>query len=284
MTEGNLDSTSEKRLVEIIRSLLNRPIMTGEIVFDYLPGGYSNDNYRFDYQASTYVLRVPNHPRPFVDRSLELAFYQQSAVRIPVPELIALDTDTGNMLTRYEPGDLLADSAPNLDAIVDYMNSFHAALPTSARAYDPLALSRVYLSAGGPPGNITRLADITWQPSNTMTCHNDLNPWNVIQSAPGRWITLDWEWFGNNDPLFDLVTLHEGLTLTHTAFGEESLNELATRWAGGLVAGSRLEQCLIAFWLREYAWAWAERQRGRKSVEIQEQIEAASDRLKAFST
>ena len=40
----------------------------------------------------------------------------------------------------------------------------------------------------------------------------DLNPWNVIVTE-ARWETIDWEFVGNHDPLFDLITLHQGLNL-----------------------------------------------------------------------
>lgn len=280
----DLNAAAEDRLVGIVRSLLQAPITAGEISFEYLPGGYSNENYRFSYQHSDYVLRVPNRPRPFIDRLLESQIYRDAPPGISFPRLVALDADSGNMLTFYEPGDLLADAPPSLAALADYLKSFHAALPESARVYDPFELSRVYLSLCDVTEKFSRLADRTWQPANTGTCHNDLNPWNIIQSAPERWVTLDWEWYGVNDPLFDLVTLHEGLTLAHSSFDERSLNELVGRWAEAPVEESRLEQCLTAFWLREYSWARAERQQGNDREEIQNQIEAAADRLEALST
>ena len=280
----DLDAEEEGRLIGIVRTLLQQPIEPGEIAFEYLPGGYSNENYRFSYQRSDYVLRVPNRPRPFIDRVLENQIYRDAPPGISFPGLVALDADSGNMLTFYEPGDLLADAPPSLAALAGYLRSFHAALPESSRVYDPLELSRIYLSQCDAPGKFSRLADRTWQPTVTSTCHNDLNPWNIIQSAPERWVTLDWEWYGNNDPLFDLVSLHEGLTLAHSSFDERSLNELVTRWAEAQVEESRLERCLTAFWLREYAWARAERQQGNDREEIQIQIEAAADRLEALST
>lgn len=282
MTAGN--SESDVRLIRRIESLLDQPVTAEEIVFDYLPGGYSNENYRFSCQGSTFVLRIPNRPRPFVDRTLELAFYQQTLTGLSIPELIALDPDSGCMLTRYEPGDLLADSPPELGAIIQYFKPFHAALPDSSRDYDPLALSRAYLSVGGAPGSITRLSEHTWEPAIRTTCHNDLNPWNIIQTNPDRWVTLDWEWLGNNDPLFDLITLHEGLTLTHSEFDDQSLKTLVAGWSNETVTNARLEQCLTAFWLREFAWAWAERHHGNERQEIEDQIKAATDRLKALSS
>ena len=272
------------RLNQVLRTLMPDWQATAIEDFGYLSDGYSNENYRFDYQGATYVLRVPTRPRPLVDRNLERAFYLETTSAIPVPELIALDTNTGYMLTRYEPGELLASSPPALKAIAAYLRPFHAALPPSARAYDPHELSRAYLSKRGAPGNIRRLAERSWQPVSVSTCHNDLNPWNIIRSEPDRWITLDWEWYGSNDPLFDLVTLHEGLALSHATFDENSLKQLVTLWAEEPVTESRLEQCLLAFWLREFAWAWAERAHGNEREEIQAQVEVAADRLAALSS
>ncbi len=274
---------SVDHLIHIIEALLQQPVAAGDVVFDYLPGGYSNENFRFDYLGSTYVLRVTNRSRPFVDRALERDFYRQPVAGITTPELVAYDTGTGHMLTRFEPGELLADSPPGLEAIASYLKPFHEALPGSTRAYDPLFLARTYLSADSVPGYVARIAERTWQPAFITTCHNDLNPWNIIQSEPGRWVTLDWEWYGRNDPLFDLITLHEGLTVADGSFDENSLARLISLWTQDPVTESRLEQCLSAFWLREFAWAWSERSHGNEREEIQVQIDTAADRLAAFS-
>ena len=224
--------------------------------FEFLSGGYSNDNYRFAYEGDQYVVRLPSRVRSFIDRKLERAFYQQHQGPFAIPELIALDEITGNLITRYVPG---------------------ALLPDADRYYDPYALSRDYLAAGDAPISIRKLADGPWQPEQTVTCHNDLNPWNVIQSSSERWVTLDWEWLGLNDPLFDLVTLHQGMGLA-----DESLQSLVELWQEAPINQDRLEACLIAFWLREFAWAWAERHHGNTRQEIEEQIAVSKDKLAAL--
>lgn len=245
--------------------------------FEFLSGGYSNDNYRFTYGDDDYVIRLPSRTRSFIDRTLERAFYESHQGRFPIPELIALDESTGNLLTRFVHGDLLADAPPTLESIAIYLRSLHSALPESGRQYDPYVLSREYLVSGDAPVPIRKLADGPWQPEHTVTCHNDLNPWNVIQHKPDRWVTLDWEWLGQNDPLFDLVTLHQGMDLP-----DESLGTLVTLWQDGPADQARLESCLIAFWLREFAWSWAERHHGNTRAEIEEQIQVSKEKLAAL--
>ncbi len=243
----------------------------------YLSGGYSNENYAFSYQDARYVLRLPNRRRPYVDRALELAFLErQRSLRLP--ELVAFDTANGQMLTRFEPGPLLSDVEPDIPALADYLQMLHSALPPSGRRYDPVALAREFLSAGEYPSLIqTLLTNFSWPPTRLAGCHNDLNPWNVILPESGPWVTLDWEWHGDNDPLFDVVTLHQGLGLD-----DESLPDLAARWRGGAVGDQELQDCLMAFWLREYAWASAEQQHGNNRLEIAEQLRVSLDRLQAL--
>ena len=245
--------------------------------FEFLSGGYSNDNYRFAYEENEYVIRLPARTRSFIDRGLERAFYDQHQGQFPIPELIAAEESTGNLLTRFVPGALLADAPPSLEAIADYLRALHLALPEADRQYDPYVLSREYLSAGDAPIPIRKLADGPWRPAHTVTCHNDLNPWNVIQNRPDHWVTLDWEWLGRNDPLFDLVTLHQGMDLPH-----ESLSTLVSLWQDAPIEPGRLESCLTAFWLREFAWAWAERHHGNAREEIEAQIEVSKEKLAAL--
>ena len=246
--------------------------------FEYLSGGYSNRNFRVERNAEAFVLRLPTRDRPYVDRGHEESFYRSNH-RVRVPELVAFDGVTGNMLTCFESGPLLSDAEVAHDLLIDYLLSLHAGLPDSGRRYDPMALAREYLLVGRPPGWVRRLAESSvWSPPVTAPCHNDLNPWNIVLKESGRWVTLDWEWFGDNDPLFDLVTLHQGLALD-----DDLLSAMAERFAPGTI-DERLGACLLAYWLREYAWAHAELSLGNVRDEIQTQLANTATKLKRFQS
>lgn len=111
-----------------------------------------------------------------------------------------------------------------------------------------------------------------------QTTHNDLNPWNIL-CATGGWRTLDWEWVGTNDPLFDLVTLGLGVQVDHP-----DLREMARDYADktGLAASSvadRLDHAICGFWLREYAWAEHEMRLGNTRLEVLTQRDQALAQL-----
>jgi len=94
----------------------------------------------------------------------------------------------------------------------------------------------------------------------------------------GRWFTLDWEWAGANDPLFDLVALHQGLGKDDALL--PSLAELLT---GRSPEPGRLDACLTAFWLREFSWANAEIAHGSPRPEIALQRELGERKLRALA-
>lgn len=246
--------------------------------FIYLEGGYSNRNYRFSYEGGVYVLRAPIRPRPFVDRERELAFYRTAQVP-DLPDVLAFDVASGRMITRWVEGPLLTDVTVQPEDAVDYLQALHRVLPATDRRYDPVQQARENLAAFHAPAWVARLADnCRMQTTAVAPCHNDLNPWNVILSPDrSRWITLDWEWFGNNDPLFDLVTLHQGL-----AFAESALPEMARALLGEPVSDGRLIGCLTAFWLREYSFAGAEVAAGDTRAELAEQRDLGESRLRAL--
>jgi thiamine kinase-like enzyme len=244
--------------------------------FIYLEGGYSNANYRFEYRGDRYVLRTPSAPRPFVDRHLEESLYAYGKA-LGMPELVAFDVATGNLISRWVPGVLLADRRALGADLVDYLRRLHARMPHVARRYDPVAQARAHLERAAAPAWVETLAARTrWAPEQLVTCHNDLNPWNVIVTPGGDWITLDWEWAGRNDPLFDLVTLHQGADIA-----DAELAGMAERYLGEAAAPGRLDRCLVAFWLREAAWAMAEIRAGNDRPEILEQRRLGLARLRA---
>ena len=90
-------------------------------------------------------------------------------------------------------------------------------------------------------------------------------------------MTLDWEFAGANDPLFDLVSLHQGLELE-----DALLPEMAAMFVTDMVQ-SRLKDALEAFWLREWAWATFQQRSGNNRSEVISQIDTAAYKLQRLT-
>ena len=246
--------------------------------FKYLDGGFTNNNFVFErrYRNLTkkYVLRSPVRAQPLQNRANELYIYQSLADNIS-PELIAFDTDSGAMITCYVEGQLLVDSPPvhhEPDKLVGYIRTLHNVLPRTDNCYDLSNLMSAYV----PEFNERDFPEIR-KLEQYVSCHNDLNPWNIVVNSP-NWVTLDWESFGLNDPVFDIVTLCMGLNLTDIA-----LNNSVEQYCGTLDP-RRLYGNQLCFWLREWGWARYQVSKGNAKIGIIEQEKLSYARIKELAS
>ena len=250
--------------------------------FDYLPGGYTNRNYRIEIGDGVYALRVversvpvtyepsPDHRKSQVteERYLQIA---------AAPDVVAHDVDTGHLLTRWIVGSVLAQAQPTPREAGAYLAALHRQIPMGVRRYDyrqeVAAMFRRAERVDPPVAEC--FEDLQWAPTVRCGCHNDLNPWNIIRTATPerpaeRFRTLDWETAGDNDPLFDLAGLCLGLDWDEAA----ALACLGSYQAhGGTVETDvdRLADTMRAFLIREYAWALAQVAIGNDGDAIREQ-------------
>ena len=257
----------------------------------FLPGGYSNANFRFTYKDEDYVARIPAHKQPYVDRTLERQWYAQLRRIDPDQTMflqpVALDTTTGVMVTHWVEGELLVDYAATqnqkqlLEQIGQYAHRLHQMLPQTDRVYSVAALIKDYAPEHAQAVSLAEKiqSDITSDLAeeehlpfalSLQSCHNDLNPWNIVVTASG-WITLDWEFYGRNTALFDIVTLHQGLGLAQSDMGPL----LQSYSPGVTVPQSEIDLAMITFWLREWAWAHYQLRIGNDRTEIVEQEQLA---------
>ena len=241
---------------------------------EYLPGGYTNRNYRVDVSGTSFVLRIvdghPPHPA-------ETAYLDLPAA----PDVVAHDPRRGHLLTRWIDGTVVADAPLSPAEGAAYLADLHDMVPLGIRRYDYAAEIGAFFQRAQAAGRLDAdvqavFDDLRWRPTLTCGCHNDLNPWNIIRvpdTAPAAFRTLDWESAGDNDPLFDLAGLalglgwstDEALACLHAYCEQRRTPRLAPS------PEARFDAAMCAYRIREYAWAAAQIATGADRAEIRDQ-------------
>ena len=240
---------------------------------EYQSGGYSNQNFALTYRERRYVLRIPQFQQPYVSRRNEAAWLGRLPASIG-PKPVALDATTGLSLTPWVDGVLLVEAFEehSAEALGQYLASLHGALTESVAGNDlpqiPIYPVHELVEKTYPEQKLPAL-----QPQTL--CHNDLNPWNITLTKDG-WQTLDWEFLGMNDPLFDVIALWAGLECT------VDLSQLLVKAGHPNVASEHLHSVQLSFWWREFWWAETALTNGHNRPEIRDQSEVSRNHLLAL--
>lgn len=130
-------------------------------------------------------------------------------------------------------------------------------LPTSGRRFDALRAARLYAERAATNAAIDPVAvdehlgvlQSLPEPDPTCCCHNDVVAENILSTPELR--LIDWEYAGDNDPLFDIaiVVVHHNLDGTQATC---LLDAYAGQESGRL--RSRLAREVRRY--RSLAWLW----------------------------
>jgi len=241
MTEG----TTDEALAALDRIPLFAALDRADIRAERL-GGLTNRNYLIDCSAGRFVLRIAGEGTgAYIDRAAEEHDARIAAEAGVNAEVLFFDTGDGTMLTRYIDGALTmtAETFRDLDRVrragVAFRRLHDCGRPFANR-FDPFAKIDEYLAlidklgARVPEGYDEALAEaetvraaLARQRIALAPCHCDPLAENFLDTGARTYI-IDYEYAGNNDPMWDLGDLS-----VEAGFGPEQDAALLEAYFGG---------------------------------------------------
>ena len=188
-------------------------------------GGLTNVNYLLDAGGERFVLRIPGAgTAEYIDRAAEAHAARSASDAGVNADLVFFDASDGLMLTRHVAGaaTMSAERFRDLDAVARAATAFRRlhqeAQPftTEFRLFSMideykalLASKKAVLPEGY--GEVQRLADsartaLEANPRSLKACHCDPLCENFLDAGE-RMFIIDYEYAGNNDPMWDLGDL-----------------------------------------------------------------------------
>lgn len=226
-----------------------------------LKGGLTNRTYHVRSGEKECALRISAVHTSMVlpHRSYELAILDQASKAGVAPGVVYADVEKGILLTEYLPGPVWQatdlENPKAIETLVDILRRVHA-LPLCGSQTDLKSSATKYAEAlqksGGLHDFASRCVDIINSVpvrDQLVCCHNDVVAGNIIGSTEVK--LIDWEYAGDNDPLFDLASI-----IGYHNFDRGRAQHLLSAYAGG--ADAQLQECL-AEQLRLFdalQWLW----------------------------
>jgi thiamine kinase-like enzyme len=214
-------------------------------------GGLTNHVFKVETRSGDYALRLPRAiANAIIDREAERNSAEAAAKAGVTPEMLFLGDD-GVMLTRFVVGarpvvpEQLRRDPALLDRVAATFCRLHRTAPPFGRDFRVFAIADFYRRVLGERGvrlspaqqAVGALAEpiraaFAAAPAELRPCHCDPTCTNLLDDGERIWL-VDWEYAGNNDPMWDLAYLSN-----EAGFSEED----DTRLLGAYCARAPLPQ------------------------------------------
>ncbi len=185
-----------------------------------LEGGMSNSNYVVRCSGKLYTFRIPGqNAEKFVSRTIEAQILDiVEKIGVDGNLLVRMDQDTGYKLSYFVEGSPLSepDPAAYYREAAAIMHKIHDSAYRADNDYDPFVRLEIYenyviengLTHGKGYADI-KAKFLAFQEElrhlPKVLCHNDTQPSNFIRTEKKELLLVDWEFGGNNDPLYDVA-------------------------------------------------------------------------------
>ncbi len=191
-----------------------------DIIIDKrLMGGMSNYTYIVAIKGQKYTFRIPGKKAEmYVDRTVEKYHIEMVESLDLNSEVVYLDLEKGYKIAHYIEGTPLNELNPTdyLEEVSNVLHKLHSSGMKSKYPYNPLERLAKYESYTFEFGfqhseryqslkaKLLGYASTLIQPSEYVFTHGDCQASNFVKTPDGIKL-MDWEFSGNNDPLYDIA-------------------------------------------------------------------------------
>ena len=189
-----------------------------------LVGGMMNQSYIVSYQNKKYVLYISTEQaNEMVDRPLEKENQKLIIDLGLTSKNFYFDTEKGIKVNEYIEGSSL-DKADSYDStkVAALLKAMHTSGKLSRDDYQPFKRFVAYEQEAYSFQNKTEdeydLLRTTifnkkdfLESQKLVLCHNDAQKSNIVKDLEDNYYLIDFEFMGNNDPIYDIATFGNGL-------------------------------------------------------------------------
>ena len=211
-----------EEITKLIESILGK----GAVIVAPLLGGMMNVSYIVeDKNKKQYVLYLPTEQaNEMVDRPIEKENQRIVYELGLTSKNVYFDEKTGIKMNEFIEGyslDRIADF--DYEKIAVLFKKLHQSIMLSRIDYNPFGrFENIYekeaLSYEKEPSTMySHLREFVFSKKNYLEsqiktlCHNDAQRSNILKSSDDKYYFIDFEFMGNNDPIYDIATFGNGV-------------------------------------------------------------------------
>lgn len=199
---------------QIIKDTMKKELDANVLEIERLMGGMSNYTYYVKTDKGDYSFRIPGkNSENFVDRKVEKDNLEHIKPYDFCPFPVYLNVDNGYKIAPFIPGEAINElSDLPYKSVAAILHKLHN-IDKFDHDYEPLNRLEKYESLTQSVDPVYSVLKDKWlniyntslKDVELKACHGDAQTANFVLDENNNLILMDWEFAGNNDPMYDIA-------------------------------------------------------------------------------